>query len=173
MRHIVIEGVDNSGKSTLAARLASRLDLPVQGSEGPPHYPGEMNERIARYHSLPTQHIFDRHPVVSQAIYCTLRTGLDPMGMDPALVKQFYASQHLFIYCDPAGRGMSGHQYHEGVDTPEHLAQVNENYAQLLTLYRAWAIAHAHLIYRIGDDPQFIYDTTYQWSTQNESWLKD
>src|SRR3546814_9756983 len=46
---IVIEGMDNSGKSTLAEAMASYMGLIVQESEGPPLDAREINE-IGRAH---------------------------------------------------------------------------------------------------------------------------
>ena len=152
---IVLEGIDNSGKSTLAKYLSAKFGWSVQGSEGPPKYEGEMNDRLARYVSLDNI-IFDRHPVVSQEIYKTIRTGHDAAGMDPLYVRLFYASMPLFVYCDPLDRGMSEHRFSVGVDTEEHLRQVSEGYTIMLHMYREWAIAHAHFLYRIGDSMQFI-----------------
>jgi len=152
---IVVEGIDNSGKSTLVSHLRTVLGYPSQESEGPPHYPGEMNLRVARYASL--HHvIFDRHPVVSQTIYGSLRSHSDPIR--PDLVQQFYDARPLFIYCDPGIRGMTGHVRRDTVDTDAHLSEVTRGYEQLLIMYRAWAIQHAHIIYRIGDDMDFIAD---------------
>lgn len=148
MRHIVIEGVDASGKSTLAREFQRTFNWDIQPSEGPPKYPGEMNRRLARYARYPLSHIFDRHPVVSQEIYGTMRTHSD--DIDEIYLKHFYESDPVLIYCDPLNRGMQSHT-RSTIDTDHHLDQVSEHYPLLLTLYRDWAIKHAHLIYRIGD----------------------
>lgn len=150
MRHIVLEGIDASGKSTLAKELQRVLYWPIQHSEGPPKYPGEMNVRLTNYAMFTSPYIFDRHPVVSQSIYGTMRSHSDEMH--PSLISEFYRGEPIFIYCDPINRGMTAHQRNTVIDTDEHLRQVNENYSRLLALYRDWAIRHAHLIYRIGDN---------------------
>lgn len=155
--NVVVEGIDNSGKSTLVAHLSKHLRRLVQASEGPPKFPGEMNGRLTKYSSL-INVIFDRHPVISQAIYRSIRSGEDTHGMRPDLVADFYNSKPFFIYCDPLSRGMSGHVFHNGVDTEDHLAQVQEGYYHMLFLYRAWAIRYAHVIYRIGDSMDSIAD---------------
>lgn len=167
--NIVVEGIDNSGKSTLIKNLVPGLrGYKVQASEGPPKYDGEMNHRLKRY-QLFQQTVFDRHPVVSQSIYRSIRTGHDAAGMDEQFVLDFYHSAPLFIYCDPTTRGMDGHTFNEGVDTEEHLRQVREGYTRMLTLYRAWAIQHAHFIYRIGDDmTQLISCVEHVVSSQGE-----
>lgn len=147
---IVVEGVDNSGKSALIRAL--RLVLPtwqVQGSEGPPKHKGEMDERVTRYLDLPTTTIFDRHPCVSQPIYGMMRTHTD--SINPELIERFYFTNPLFIYCDGGERGMKAHVFNPETDTPEHLAAVTENFDELLYCYRAWAGRHAFMSYRIGD----------------------
>lgn len=148
---IIIEGIDNTGKSTIAQRLSSRLSLPVQGSEGPPRYPGELIERLTRYATF-RDCIFDRHPVVSQPIYRTLRHLGEDAIVPLSFVDQLYEKKPFFIYCDPpAGRGLSGHLVKQR-DSSVHLAAIAENYADLLSAYRGWAMQYATWWYRIGDD---------------------
>lgn len=156
---IVVEGVDNSGKSTLIRAL--RVVLPswrVQPSEGPPKYKGEMNTRVQAYFlNHPSGTLYDRHPCVSQPIYARIRSHLDPI--DSMLIEQFYARQPLFIYCDGADRGMKGHVFNLDTDTPEHLEEVKNNYYELLREYRDWAAKHAFISYRIGDSVSRVIKT--------------
>lgn len=147
---IIIEGLDNSGKSTLAAFLAEHLDCIVIESEGPPRWPGEINERVVKYRQLPNNTIFVRHPCVSQVIYGKHR-GAGEDVVDPDLISQFYRDGHLFIYCDPLNRGMAGHSEREGIDKPEHVSAIVAHYNCLLKDYREWAVSHAFMVYRIGD----------------------
>jgi hypothetical protein len=153
--HIVVEGVDGAGKSTLITAIHMVIHWPIQGSEGPPLFPGEMDRRVKRYASIRTPCIFDRHPVVSQPIYGTMRSHEDFISRE--LIDDFYKTNPIFIYCDPIERGMSSHR-RSIIDTDAHLHQVIEHYATLLALYRAWAIKHAHIFYRIGDDVDRIVD---------------
>lgn len=146
---IIIEGIDNSGKSTLAQQIYSEMSLSsIIESEGPPKYPGEIEERIVRYSAFSSDTIFVRHPAVSQPIYGAVR-GADPVNQ--ALVDQFYRERHLFIYCDPMQRKLVGHAVKDDED-PKHLAAIERNYTFILLEYRRWAFRHAHILYRIGDD---------------------
>ena len=123
---IVIEGMDNSGKSTLCRQISAMLPAwQVQVSEGPPKYPGEQNERVRKYLGYPKNTIYDRHPCVSQLIYGQMRSHAD--GIDEELVRSFYSMQPFFIYCDPGARHMKGHLVRSEVDTPEHVAAIKEN----------------------------------------------
>ena len=152
---IIIEGMDNSGKSTLARCIAQRLNFAIQESEGPPRSREEINARIRRYAYMRNV-VFVRHPVISNAIYGAQRPEGDPI--DPALRRKFYSDPHnLFIYCDPLERGLDDHVVKDH-DTPEHLALLEERRSILLKEYRSWAIRHAHFMYRIGDDMERVCD---------------
>lgn len=150
---IVIEGMDNSGKTTLAEHLSQATGYSIQHSGGPPKFPGEINQRIAKFNAL-TNIIFDRHAAISQPIYrvCRGASNADGERVSVQLIDQFYATRPLLIYCDPLSRGLAGQRHNAEVDTPTRQAEIRDAYEQLLSMYRAWAIQFAHLTYRIGDD---------------------
>lgn len=154
---IVIEGMDNSGKSTLGAALAEYLDLVVQESEGPPLSDEEINERIDRYETM-TDRLFVRHPVISNAIYGKFRPEGNPIT--PGRTMLFYEAQPLLIYCDAGLRGFDGHVVKDH-DTLRHQQLLSEHQAALLQQYRLWAAQHAHFIYRIGDDMNELISTVH------------
>jgi hypothetical protein len=145
---IVIEGMDNSGKSTLAIRLAEFMELIVQESEGPPLSDIEINERVDRYETMQGR-LFVRHPVVSNMIYGQVRPEGNPIT--PGRTMLFYDARPTLIYCDAGARGLGAH-VEKAHDTRKHLDDITNNYNKLLYLYRQWAAEHAHFIYRIGDD---------------------
>jgi len=157
---IIIEGMDNSGKSTLALSLARRLHYTVQESEGPPRDAREINDRCRRYSQLQNT-LFVRHPVISNSIYGQFRPEGDPI--EDAVREEFYAGQHLIIYCDPLDRSLTDHVVKDH-DTPEHLAMIREQQINIRILYRNWAIRHAHVLYRIGDDMDRVCDMVYDAS---------
>ena len=150
---IVIEGIDNSGKSTLARLVARYCGMALIESEGPPRYPGEIDERVKRY-ALHRNTVFVRHPCVSQVIYGKMRS--EQGSIDPELVQAFYKDWPLLIYCDPLDRGLGEHVIKPEVDKPEHLEKLERNYDLLLAEYRSWAVRHATLCYRIGDSMERI-----------------
>lgn len=145
---IVIEGMDNSGKSTLGEALAEYIDFIVQESEGPPLSDEEINERVDRYAAMEAR-LFVRHPVVSNAIYGKFRPEGNPIT--PGRTMLFYEAKPLLIYCDAGERGYEGHVV-KPHDTERHQTLLNENQQALLTEYRLWAAQYAHFVYRIGDD---------------------
>lgn len=155
---IVIEGMDNSGKSTLGVRLGNYLHYQVQESEGPPReIPGytaaeEINQRVDKYAQL-TNTLFVRHPVTSNAIYGQVRPEGDPISSGRRL--DFYRSQPILIYCDAGERGLGAH-IEKAHDTKRHIRDITQNYQKLLQLYRLWAAEKAYFIYRIGDDVELL-----------------
>jgi hypothetical protein len=148
---IIIEGMDNSGKSTLARYVADRIGLTIQESEGPPQSTEEFYDRLDRYDTMPPTTLFVRHPLVSNPIYDSFREPQTRIAIPAILYRNLYNADHLFVYCDPLSRGMEGHQLKQR-DTISHITGVHGMYAHLLALYREWAYKHAHIIYRIGDD---------------------
>jgi predicted HAD superfamily Cof-like phosphohydrolase len=146
MTIIVLEGPDNSGKSTLAKILSEAFNIPVKHSEGREKYPGEINERVKRYLDDPKPIIYDRHPVVSQLIYSLI---VKNTKVDDDLIDQFYREKPIFIYCKALNR-MNGH-INKDYDEPEYVKLIDEKYDALTAEYDDWALNNAHLIYRIGD----------------------
>lgn len=144
---IIIEGHDNSGKSTLALAMASYMELFIQESEGPPKSDDEINARVDAYEDM-QHYLFVRHPVVSNSIYGQFRDEGDPITEGRRMI--FYEAGHTIIYCD-AQQGYDGHNVKDH-DTEQHLKLLDENAQALLQAYRIWAAQHAHFVYRIGDD---------------------
>lgn len=152
---IIIEGMDNSGKSTLGEFLVDKFKhLYLQESEGPPVNKEEMMLRIDRYQRMHDT-LFVRHPLVSNPVYDSTRTPERRIEFSPNMLNTFYRHGHIFIYCDPLDRDLVGHQL-KPHDTEEHMREVMKNKAYLLQLYREWAVKRAHIMYRIGDDMEKV-----------------
>lgn len=149
---IIVEGPDNSGKSTLIRHLSGSLGIPVVPGEGPGRSNDEINDRVRRY-ALIENSIFDRHPCVSQPIYNGFRVG-GPV-IDPDLILQFYSQDILFIHC--RGRNTLEGTVWRDVDAVKdasgktHEQNVKDNHSRICAAYDAWAADHAHVTYRIGD----------------------
>lgn len=148
---IVLEGFDNTGKSTLAAVLSRELTMPIVASEGPPKYPGEIIERVTRYLSVQDPRIFDRHPCVSQPIYGLLRGNNQRQGPMKNQIEEFYRRNPILIYCKRDTPTLEGHVLKDH-DDERHMRQVTRNVSLLARAYEDWAATHAHITYVLGDD---------------------
>lgn len=148
---IVVEGPDNSGKSTLIRHLSGSLGIPVVPGEGPGRSSDEINDRVRRY-ALIDNAIFDRHPCISQPIYNNFRDG---PKIDPILIEEFYQHDLLIIYC--RGRATLDGTIWRDVDEVtdangvKHQDTVERNHHHICAIYDDWAAGRAHMIYRIGD----------------------
>lgn len=153
--NILLEGVDASGKSTLARELMHKLNgtrafpWSYRRSEGPEKEPGEILKRIEHYNQE-SQVIFDRHPIVSHPIYSKTVSWMT--DIPNSVTEDFYTRPFLIVYCMPTARGFDAHEAIEGVDTAEHLEMVKNRYGELLADYNEWALRRAHMIYRCGED---------------------
>jgi len=147
--NIVIEGPDGSGKSTLARYLRDTLGRTLIGGEGPAKYPGEFDQRIARFFSYQNV-IFDRHPAVSGPIYDQFRENVVPVSAD--LLYRFYEESYIFVYC----RGSIELKHNaednaSGSDTPEYLDWLSRHHSAIFTTYEDWGLNRAHIVYRLGN----------------------
>jgi predicted ATPase len=148
--NIVVEGPDNAGKSTLVECIARMLRWNVVSSEGPTRTQEELNDRARRFLSL-DHTVFDRHCIVSEQIYGTMR---GQVMTDLDLVRKFKASSKVIIYCRSDGT-LSSHIRKEH-DTDEHLEMVERRFQQICAYYDQWALDYANIIYRKGEPPMRV-----------------
>jgi predicted HAD superfamily Cof-like phosphohydrolase len=149
--NIVLEGIDDTGKSTLATQLSWRYNMQIVRSEGPSQGPDEITERCKRYASMHNV-IYDRHPCISEPIYGARHPENHP---SQELIKQFYEQKPIFIYCEPTRPPVF--EAKSPCDTPEHLADVRNRYGEILEMYRRWAVKYAHYIYRVPSPYSYIF----------------
>ncbi len=150
---IIVEGPDNSGKSTLIAHLSDMLNLDVVPGEGPAISNGEINDRVVRYLDIDNA-IFDRHPCISQAIYNNFRPD-DAPAVEDWLTTAFYNQSNFFIYCRGNG-SLDGTVWRDvddrvASDGVKHSDLVKDKHIQISRLYDEWALKNANYVYRIGD----------------------
>lgn len=151
--NIVLEGPDATGKSTLAKALAHMIGRPIIEGRGPPRSPLEMEQRIATYAGY-RKVIFDRHPVISQQVYGTLRD--PPESLPTETILDFWASAPLVIYCRRNGPPIS-HVIKPGED-PEHVHMVEKKDVAIRALYDDLLLPRAPFLYTIGAPiPNLIY----------------
>lgn len=149
--NIVVEGSDNSGKTTLVDILAQYLNWPVVHSDGPAPTADLFNSRARQY--LGMHHvIFDRHCLVSERIYGAAR---DRSMADPSLERMFYNASKIVILC--RGDGTLGQHRVKEHDTEEHLEMVKRKHQSICAAYDVWALDYANIIYRKGETPMRIW----------------
>jgi adenylate kinase family enzyme len=100
---IIIEGPDNSGKSTLGEYLSKQLGTPLQRSEKPdPAWtPVQALEHSCRQ-LRPQSAIRDRAYVISEYVYGPIcRGGSALQEYHPQAMFDLYSRPYLIIYCRP------------------------------------------------------------------------
>ena len=155
--NIIIEGPDNTGKSTLADYLSEHLGLGVILSGGPPTGQDDLALRM-KMQPLITNAIFDRHCAVSQYIYNPHRK--DPLTLGAefnAFFEKTHNDGHYMIYCRPNPNTETQHQL-KPHDTPEHLESLAKNKDAIEKSYTDWAHAYADYGYIMGDDPRSVLE---------------
>lgn len=102
---IIIEGMDNTGKTTLLQELHQALEIPWVKSPGPEHLSGLSKDEWFRWVEAsisPDQccYLFDRHPLISEPIYGKILRGFDVF--EGTYFKEgFKLANPLIIYCRP------------------------------------------------------------------------
>lgn len=126
---IIVEGMDNSGKTTVVNQLASQFGLPTVHSPGPAPYQKLrdfiMETALARFEGR--MFIYDRHPIISEHIYGPVLRGHDDLDMK--WTRLIGSLNPLVIYCDPGIDMIMG-------NTRDQMPGVMENAEKLLEAYR-------------------------------------
>lgn len=164
-RFVIVEGIDNSGKSTLVSHLETRIcDFIVQRGEGPPKPGEDINLRCYKYLQYSGYWMFDRHPIISQPIYSIIQP--EAQKVSPWLMTALLSHKPLIIYCDPGDRGLGEHTPRTGeghIDEPEFLEQLEKNYNVMLSAYRNFGARYANVNYKIGDNMDFVVSVINSW----------
>lgn len=144
MVNIIVEGPDNSGKSTLVGYLSRFLKMPIIEGKGPPKSVEEINDRVVAYSQYKGV-IFDRHPAISNPIYDLARRVEPQIRSD--ILQEFFLQQtdKILIFCR-GDRTLDTHRVKDGED-PSHVKMVDENHLMICDLYDAWALHHADIIF--------------------------
>ena len=132
---IIIEGPDNSGKTTLANRLSDKLKMPIFHAGGPPGS-NELAERFCdkQYQLSKNPVILDRITPISRQVY--ENRFQEPSLMD-WLVKFIEKPRNIVVYCRPPNENLMDFSTHEikEHDTDDHIAYITENQQNFIELY--------------------------------------
>ena len=142
--NLIIEGPDNSGKSTLAGYLSRVLKMPVIEGKGPPKSVDEINQRVISYSQYKGV-IFDRHPAISNRIYDIAR-GIRPQIRSDVLQEFFFKGPDKIIIFCRGDRTLGTHVVKDDED-PAHIALVNEHHRMICDLYDTWSLHHSDIIF--------------------------
>src|SRR5690606_25762394 len=115
---IILEGMDGSGKTTLAQQLFFRLgEAPIKRfvtSSGPTNHDllvKRTKAALADLHDQVTQNrrpvvIYDRFPLISEAVYGTILRGRNHFGDEwTGLIDLLLSLDPIVIYCRPGKIG--------------------------------------------------------------------
>lgn len=145
---IVVEGPDNSGKSTLVEQLTKKFNLIqlVHYKKGPPQNV-EDNFRNSKYIidkviSLHSKRlIVDRLSLIGESIYGPICRGKDLWVSDferkQKLINSLNVLDPFFIYCRPPSSVVLDLRSHQekDYDTEDHLQKIKDNRSLILNSY--------------------------------------
>ncbi len=102
---IIVEGMDNTGKTTLIQRVSEDLKLLVMNNRKKPVNSDEMEKYLATVSSLALEYpvILDRLCTISEPVYGQLRKTGPVIDKDTLFthMKQMSLARPMIIYCRP------------------------------------------------------------------------
>lgn len=138
MSYVVIEGMDNQGKSTLVQKLAHDLKTCKVATYRKPKCLADVQDYSEWLRKCPFPLILDRHPLISELIYGTV------LGRG-AIVTEDYSRRELaregilVVHCRPMQAPL--------FDEREQMEGVIENAAKLYLMYDSFMETIPHTIY--------------------------
>lgn len=145
MRSIIVEGCDNTGKSTLIDRLSRELKIPVQVSCRSLPVDEQidwMKEKLSK-----GPFIFDRFAIISESVYGPLLRkevkfplkGKKPNSFHTIMKDIVIPANPIIIYCDPGLESILS-----TIEEREQMEGVAKNVKELLHRYRALIYLISH-----------------------------
>jgi len=141
---IIIEGMDNAGKSTLINQLSEHFKLPYAHAH---RSTAKSLEEAQRWHNwanaCPKTLILDRHPNISDLVYGPIIRSTTAMTKEAAYKAR---AKHYLVFCCPNIQTIKA--------TYELRDQMQGTHENLIALYDAYQDLMMEL------EPDFIYDFT-------------
>lgn len=142
---IILEGPDNSGKTTLAKKLSEVVGWPLEHSGGPT----TAQDRHRRMQWVFEQEniILDRVPCISEPVYGTVCRGTNCFEGTTYLTKLIKRNP-LIIYCRPPTSIIVNieHELSKYADGDHHISVENNKFA-IIGAYEAMMNSIPHLYY--------------------------
>ncbi len=155
---IILEGIDGSGKTSLAKRLCRDLGLPIHerashSITGPVPDPfGWAEKDIKSWYDQPLS-IYDRHPMISEFIYGPIVRGtIDPRFHQDDVLYNLFCDGSLVIFCD-----VTFDTVIDNLEDDEQMFGVIDHAAALHLVYRTYALQFAGM------------KTTWDYTVESES----
>lgn len=136
---VIVEGMDNTGKSTLVQLLAEEFKLCKVATYCKPKSLEMIHDYDFWLNLSPQPVIMDRHPAISDLIYGESLRGMSYISEKESLA---WAKDHLIIYCRP-----DLDKIQETFDERPQMRGVKENLLRLLTFYETYMEVVNHVLY--------------------------
>jgi hypothetical protein len=144
---IICEGPDQGGKTTLAAKLADRLRLPLSHSGGPCRSQLDALNRIRKIMDDQTPRVMDRIPCISERIYGPVLRQIDYFH-DSDFLRQIKCLTYApVIYCRPPLKYLLDIKARGEHDTPEHIEPLKKHALECVTRYDELMAGIDHIHY--------------------------
>jgi len=102
---IIIEGMDNSGKTKLAESLSYKFNLEVMKRSGPPKNREAFILDTLELLTLDPEVIYDRHPIISEGVYGPVLRDTNVFESEGThwefYMDRLIKNNPLLIYCRP------------------------------------------------------------------------
>lgn len=168
---ILVEGPDNSGKSTLIEQLTARFNLfKCERPHGPPKSAEELYFRIKDFQNFYKSKMFimDRNPVIGESIYGPILRNhnmfedldtQDQIEFEAELFSKITTKTIFLIYCRPPLEVITNLETHQvkDYDTEEHLKSLSLNRYKIVQAYDDVMSHWAHYTYNYKD-PEALND---------------
>lgn len=136
-RVIIVEGVDNSGKSTLAKTLSEHFDWPLVHSPG---FCPEMIDWAKTHLTAPGTRIYDRFPCVSEHIYGPVLRDKDEFKsvVGRKVLSFFIQKNPLIIYCKPPDSVITEDMGKQMKGVKDNILRLILNYNRMMVYFSLW-----------------------------------
>ena len=101
-KKIIIIGMDNTGKTTLAETLSKELNLKLIKSTGPKVTKKDMISNMLENLESSEDLIFERYNLFEEIIYGNILRGESKFSLEDYMYKQTILHKPLIIYCRPS-----------------------------------------------------------------------